>query len=66
MDKLNSKGQPTASKLRIRITVNGNTVLNTINANMNINQYTYEISEWANFNVQVGDNVKLDLEIVFI
>ena len=60
MDNLNSNGQPTASKLRIRITVNGNTVLNTINANTNINQYTFEISEWANFNVQVGDNVKLE------
>ena len=60
MDNLNSNGQPTASKLRIRITVNENTVLNTINANTNINQYTYEISEWANFNVQVGDNVKLE------
>ena len=57
MDNLNT---PTASKLRIRITVNGNTVLNTINANMNINQYTFEISEWVNFNVQVGDNVKLE------
>ena len=60
MDNLNSNGKPTASKLRIRITVNGNTVLNIINANTNINQYTFEISEWANFNVQVGDNVKLE------
>ena len=60
MDNINGNGQPTASKLRIRITVNGNTVLNTINANMDINQYTFEISEWANFNVQVGDNVKLE------
>ena len=59
MDNLNSNG-PTASKLRIRITVNGNTVLNTINANMDINQYTFEISKWANFNVQVGDNVRLE------
>ena len=60
MDNLNSNGQPTASKLRIRITVNGNTVLNTINANTNYNKYTHEISEWTNFNVQVGDNVKLE------
>ena len=43
MDNLNSNGQPTASKLRIRITVNGNTVLNTINANMDINQIIYNV-----------------------
>ena len=60
MDNMNNNGKPTASKLRIRITVNGNTVLNTINANTNINQYTFEISEWTNFNVRVGDNVKLE------
>ena len=50
-------GQNLGTSVRIKITVNGNVIINTINA---VNSQNYNIESWNSINVNIGDQVKFE------